>query len=81
MSSSTSLSPSASPVLVPRRLCLDELLFDATAGSAASAPTVACGSTLPSLGCGMSQRCRLLAVRPCLPWEVGWTLRRLLPVV
>ena len=47
MSSSTSLSLSASPVPVPRRLCFDELLFDATAGSAATAPPVACGPTLP----------------------------------
>ena len=43
-SASASLSPSAKPV--PRQLCLDELLFDATAGSAATAPPLACGSTL-----------------------------------
>ena len=49
-SASASLSPSAKPV--PRQLCLDELLFDATAGSAATAPLVACGSTLPGLGSG-----------------------------
>ena len=36
----------------PRQLCLGELLFDATAGSAATAPPVACGSALPSSGCG-----------------------------
>ena len=34
--SSTSLSPSASPLPAPRRLCLDELLFDATAGVSAA---------------------------------------------
>ena len=38
--------------LVPRQLCLDELLFDATAGSAATAPPLACGSTLLGAGSG-----------------------------
>ena len=49
-SASVSLSPSAKPV--PRLLCLDELLFDATAGSAATAPPLACRSTLPCLRSG-----------------------------
>ena len=65
MTSSTSLSPSALPVPVPRLLCLDELLFDATAGSAAPAPPVACGSALPSMGSGTC---------PALPLACGSTL-------
>ena len=58
MSSSTSLSPSASPLLVPRQFCLGEVLFDATAGSAATAPPLIVvrhgmwDVTLPSSGCG-----------------------------
>ena len=65
MSSSTSLSPSASPLPVPRHLCLDELLFDAIAGSAATAPPVACGSALHSTRCGTC---------PALPPACGPTL-------
>ena len=49
-STSASLSPSA--LHVPRQSCREELLFDATAGSAATAPPVACGSALPSVGSG-----------------------------
>ena len=62
-SSSASLLPSA--LLVPRQLCLDELLFDAAAGSAATAPPLACGSTLPSMGSGTC---------PALPPACGSTL-------
>ena len=67
MSFSTPLSPSASPLSAPRQLCLDELLFDSTAGSAAAAtvPPVACGSALPSTGCGTC---------PALPPPCGPTL-------
>ena len=65
MSSSSSLSPSASPLPAPRHLCLDELLFDATAGPAATAPPVACGSALPSSGC---------VTCPALPPACGLTL-------
>ena len=71
VSSSTSLSPLASLLSVPRQLCLDELLFDATAGSAATAPPVACGSARLLLDVGRAQRCRLLVVRPCLARDVG----------
>ena len=61
MTSSVSLSPSA--LSVPRQLCLDELLFDANAGSAATAPPV--GSALPSMGSGTC---------PALPPACGPTL-------
>ena len=76
MSSSTSLSPSASLVPVPRRLCLAELLFDAT-------PRRPLLVVRPCLlwDVGRAQRCRLLVVRPCLVRDVGRTLRRCLLVV
>ena len=75
-SASASLSPSAKPV--PRQLCLDELLFDATAGSAATTPSSArawCGKWVgPSvaaclwfdpagMGCGSG------LVSPSVPWD------------